>query len=161
MLSWRADPRGRRLADRHYSRQAVGHPQFAPPGRCLVLVTRDLGAVWTTSWPLADFVKHQWAGAWINSLFRRESGPLASELIRQAVAVTRWYFGEAPALGIVTFVDAAQVRRKRDPGRCYRKAGFQEVGTTQEAGLIALQLLPSAMPEPAAPWNPQLSLWTA
>lgn len=28
-------------------------------------------------------------------------------------------------MGIVTFVDAAKVRHKRDPGRCYRKAGFK------------------------------------
>lgn len=36
-LSWRADPRARPLADRHYNRQRIGAAQFVPPGRCLVL----------------------------------------------------------------------------------------------------------------------------
>lgn len=50
-------------------------------------------------------------------------------------------------LGMITFVDARKVRRKRDPGRCFRKAGFREVGATK-GGLIALQLLPHEMPAP-------------
>ncbi len=38
LLSWRADPLARAIADGHYSRQTVGAAQFVPPGRCLVLV---------------------------------------------------------------------------------------------------------------------------
>jgi hypothetical protein len=52
---------------------------------------------------------------------------------------------------MVTFIDAGKVRRKRDPGRCFRRAGFVEVGRTIDRGLIALQLTPAAMPQPAAP----------
>ena len=73
-LSWRADPRARVVADRHYNRQKPGEPQFVPPGRCLVLKTFDGSAVWVTSWPFADFVAHAWPGAFVNSLFRNESG---------------------------------------------------------------------------------------
>ena len=146
-LSDRADPRALPLADRHYNRQKPGTPQFVPPGRCLVLLTATAGAVWVTSWPFAEYVKHEWAGAWINSLFRRESGPIASELIRDAVAATRAFFGTPPALGMVTFVDASKTKRKRDPGRCYVKAGFRRVGRTK-GGLVALQLIPADMPEP-------------
>ncbi len=47
---------------------------------------------------------------------------------------------------MVTFVDPSKVRRKRDLGRCYRKAGFKEVGETKVNKLIALQLMPDAMP---------------
>jgi hypothetical protein len=148
-LSNRADPEARVIADRHYNRQHVGAPQFVPPGRCLVLKCE--GAFWVTSWPFAEWVKHEWAGAWVCSAFRREveCEHLASDLVRDAVAATRAQFGEPPPLGMITFVDAGKVRRKRDPGRCFRRAGFVEVGRTKDAGLVALQLLPGAMPEAA------------
>ncbi len=51
---------------------------------------------------------------------------------------------------MVTFVDPAKTRRKRDPGRCFRRAGFHAVGFTK-GGLVALQMLPAEMPEPCAP----------
>lgn len=138
------------LADRHYNRRKVGSPQFVPPGRCVVLLSSGADALWVTSWPFAAFVRHAWPGAWINSLFRNESAELSSELIREAIAATRFLFGEPPALGMVTFVDPDKTRRKRDPGRCYRRAGFHHVGETK-GGLVALQLLPAEMPLPQAP----------
>lgn len=111
--------------------------------------TADDSALWVTSWPFPEYVKHEWAGAWVNSLFRRESGPVASDLIREAVAVTR-HFWEPPEIGLVTFVDASKVKRKRDPGRCYRKAGFQVRGRTK-SGLICLGLDVNDMPDPISP----------
>jgi hypothetical protein len=149
-LSHRFDRAAVALADRHYNRQKPGTPQFVPPGRCLVLLTEAADALWVTSWPRAEFTKHRWAGAWVNSCFRREGPGLASEMIREAVAATLAYFGPPPALGMVTFVDTDKVRRKRDPGRCYLRAGFMAVGET-EGGLLAFQMVPEAMPEPAAP----------
>jgi hypothetical protein len=154
-VSHRFDRGARPLADRHYNRQTPGSPQFVPPGKCVVLVTADRSALWCTSWP--KFAQHEWVGAWINTLFRRESGPLASELIRAAVAATRHLFGEPPSMGMVTFVDAAKVRRKRDPGRCYLRAGFRFVGTTR-GGLIVLQMLPGEMPEASEPYGLTLDL---
>ena len=56
-LSHRADARALPIADRHYNRQKVGTPQFVPPGRCLVLLTEDAGALWVTSWPFAEYVR--------------------------------------------------------------------------------------------------------
>lgn len=139
------------LADRHYNRRKHGSPQFAPPGRCLVLRHGDpVCAFWITSWPFAQFVRHAWAGAWVCSAFRRESGPLASEMIRDAVAATRWYYGDPPPQGMITFVDRDKTRSKRDPGRCYRRAGFKVAGETR-GGLVALQLLGADMPFPVAP----------
>jgi hypothetical protein len=156
-LSYRADPFGAAIADRHYNRQAIGAPQFVPPGRCVVL--RAEGALWVTSWPIADYVQHEWAGAWINSCFRNERRDLylSSDLIREAIAATLAQWGEPPALGMVTFVDASKVRRKRDPGRCYRRAGFRHVGFTK-GGLWAFQLLPEEMPEPRAVFGSQMAL---
>jgi hypothetical protein len=45
----------------------------------------------------------------------------------------------------VSFVDASQARHKRDPGRCYRKAGWKHVGFTK-GGLWVFQQLPNEMP---------------
>lgn len=154
----RADPRAVALADRHYNRQKIGSPQFVPPGRCLVLLTDNADAVWVTSWPFAEYVKHAWAGAWVCSIFRNESEHLSSDLIREAVAVTRSVWPNVPALGMVTFVDAGKVRRKRDPGRCYLRAGWKVCGETK-GGLVALQILPADMPDPIAPARHQLSMF--
>lgn len=148
VLSHRFDAEVVPLADRHYNRQKVGSPQFAPPGRCLVLKTPAVDAFWITSWPFAEFVRHQWAGAWVCSAFRNESPHLSSSLISEAVAATRAHYGAPPEKGMVTFVNADKVRRKRDPGRCYLRAGFKVCGTTK-GGLIALQMLPSEMPAPS------------
>ena len=148
-ISWRADPAGASIADRHYSRQSHGSPQFAPPGRCLVLTTPT--ALWVTSWPYAEYVGHAWPGAWVCSVFRNEGDGLSSDLIRAAVAATRWRWPDVPELGMVTMVDPTKVRRKRDPGRCFLRAGFERVGTTVDRGLIVLQLRPGAMPGAVAP----------
>lgn len=142
----RAEPAALRLADRHYNRQKVGTPQYVPPGRCLCFLTHNADALWVTSWPFAEYVRHEWPGAWVNSLFRNEGPTLSSELIAAAVAATRATW-EPPALGIVSFVDAAKTRRKRDPGRCYRRAGWKHVGFTK-GGLWAFQQLPFEMPAP-------------
>lgn len=155
--SWRADPRAAALADRHYNRQKVGSPQFVPPGRCVVLRTPEKDAFWITSWPFAEYVKHAWPGAWICSAFRNESGHLSSELIREALAATLSIWPVPPDLGMVTFVDRSKTRPKRDPGYCYLMAGFQRVGKTK-GGLIALQLLPDAMPEAERPLHGQMVL---
>ena len=151
--SHRADKDVRPLADRHYNRQKIGSPQFAPPGRCLVLKTSELDAFWITSWPFAQYVKHAWAGAWVCSAFRNEGAHLSSELIRDAVAATLAEYGEPPSIGMITFVDTTKTRRKRDPGRCYLRAGFKNAGLTK-GGLIALQLLPEDMPDPMRATDP-------
>lgn len=155
-LTHRAGPAARALADRHYSRQKIGAPQFVPPGRCLVLLS-DSPAYWVTSWPFAKYVKHAWPGAWICSAFRNEGGVLSSFLIREAVACTCDRWPDIPDLGMVTFIDVEKVRHKRDPGRCFLKAGFEKVGYTK-GGLLALQLLPEAMPPPEPPIGSQISL---
>jgi len=152
-MSHRADPRGRVLADRHYNRQKIGASGFVPPGRCLVLLTENADALWVTSYPFAQYVKHAWAGAWVCSIFRNESAVLSSELIREALACTRWRWPDEPK-GMITFVDAAKTQRKRDPGRCFRRAGFTHVGYTA-GGLVALHCSVEDMPTAAPPQHSQ------
>lgn len=148
----RADRAAGRLADRHYNRQKIGATQFAPTGSCVVFLTDCGRGFWITSYPLAQWVRHAWAGAWICSAFRSEGAGKASELIRQAIAATRAHYGNPPPLGMVTFVDREKVRPtmvRSVPvwGWCYRKAGFVDAGETK-GGLLALQLWPDAMPGP-------------
>jgi hypothetical protein len=94
---------------------------------------------------------HEWAGAWVNSLFRNEGAGLSSRLILQAVAATKWRWLDAPDKGMITFVDSGEVGDGK-PGYCYQCAGFTHVGYTK-GGLHAWQILPNQMPEQKPPTN--------
>lgn len=147
-LSYSTDPVAREIADRHYNRQKIGSKRFVPPGRCLVLLARDHSALWVTSFPFAEFVLHAWAGAWMNSCFRNEGHGVASDLIREAVAITHWFYGPPPTQGMVTFIDPEKVPPSIDPqgnefwGYSYMRAKFKHVGYSK-SGLVAMQLKPS------------------
>jgi hypothetical protein len=109
----------------------------------------DAGALWVTSYPFAQYVRHAWAGAWVNSLFRNESDYRASDLIRQALIETKLEW-TPPPLGMVSFVDPKHVppvRRRGETiyGYCYLMAGFKHVGFTK-GGLWAWQILRHEMP---------------
>lgn len=159
-LSNRFDKDDLPLADRHYNRHKVGSPQFVPPGRCLVLkhmINGKAKALWVTSWPFAKYTRHAWAGAWVNSLFRKECDGDASTFIRDALAVTRWKWPEIPDLGMITFIDPihvnpVKIRGRPTWGRSYFEAGFNHVGYTK-GGLWAFQILPSNIPEAKPPLN--------
>lgn len=90
---WLVVPKGddscRRLADRHYSRQTVGAPQFTRPGHNLVLRTALGDAVWVT-W---SGVRDDGLRAWECTIFRNESARLSSDMIRAAVAATQAEWG--------------------------------------------------------------------
>lgn len=158
--SHRADPIARQIADRHYNRQKPGTPQFVPPGSCCVFITKNQKAFWVTSAPIAKYVKHAWAGAWVCSAFRSEDAGRASDLIRWAVAATRAHYKDhIPDLGMITFIDRQKVkpiivRGKPTWGYTWKRAGFQVAGETK-GGLLALQLLPRDMP-PSCPAQPPL-----
>lgn len=159
LRSWRADPAANAVAKRHYNSQSPDSAQWVKPGACVCYRTIEGGAIWSSSAPFAEYVKHAWAGAWENSTFRNERRDLylSSDLIREAVAATLADWGDPPPLGMVTFIDPDKTRRKRDPGRCYRRAGFEHVGYTQ-GGLYVLQLPPERMPEPSPCLDWQLGL---
>lgn len=139
----------RALADRHYNRQKVGSPQFVPPGQSVVL--DHPRALWVTSWPI--YRRDGWSDTWMCTVFRNEGAGRSSDLIVQAVAATRWLLGDPNERGMVTFVDPSKVRAKRDPGRCFLRAGFVRVGLTKINKLVVLQLLPDKMPGPEQPFG--------
>lgn len=133
----RSDTRARRLADRHYSRQSVGAVDFTPPGRVFVLLGADDQAVWACCENLDGGGEYRFRC----TIFRREgTAPRASDLIRAATAITqdrwlrRWGGARAP---LTTEIDCAAVRRKRDPGRCFLRAGWRPTGHTSR-GLLVL-----------------------
>ncbi len=155
-ISHRFDRRALPLADRHYNRQKPESPQFVPPGRNLVLLTEDASALWVSLWQA--HIDHAWPDSWTNCLFRNESEHLASELIIEAVAATRSYWGEPPQNGLITFVDSDAVRSS-NPGYCYQMAGFSKVGVTKHRGLLAYQLMAGEMPEPEPAHGSQFDLF--
>lgn len=149
----KCDPRARAMADRHYNRQKPGAACFTPPGRSVVLW--QPGAVWASIWQ--DKQDHEWPGSWMCSIFRNESAPeMSSHLIRQACAITRSQWGEPRRM--ITFVDDRRVRPKRDPGYCFRCAGFAEVGRTRVNGLRVLALAPADYPPAMPAYSAQLVL---
>jgi hypothetical protein len=162
-LSHRYDKSVLPLANRHYNRQKPETPQFVPPGRCLVLKHGSpVDAFWVTSWQ--EYAMHAWQGAWLCSAFRSEQRAVtASALIHDAVAATRWRFGDAPELGMVTFLDRDHVRPTRVRGQSvygwtWMRVGFEPDGQTK-GGLLAFRLSPERMPEPKPPAQTQLDLW--
>ena len=166
-LSHRFDRAALPLADAHYNRQKPGSPQFVPPGRCVVLLAGEPAhSLWVTSWPLAEYTKHKWAGAWVNSCFRRTEGVhVASDMITAGIAATRAVYGDPPALGMITFIDRDEVkptmvRGVKVWGWTYLKAGFVVAGESQ-SGLLCLQMMPERMPEPVAAIGSQGRLFAA
>jgi hypothetical protein len=143
------DPRARRLADRHYSRQTPGADNFMPPARCLVLLTQEARAVWG----VAENLDPAGALRWRCTIFRNEARELylSSELVEEATRLTytfwtRHYRGRPP-VPLTTEIDPGQTRRKRDPGRCFRRAGWREIGLTPGGhGRPVLVLLEAPQP---------------
>lgn len=79
--------------------------------------------------------------------------PLSSEMIRDAIAVTRWAWGDVPEKGMVSFIDPSKVMpvmRHGVPvwGYSYVRAGFKLVGRTKTKGLLVYQILGEDMPDP-------------
>lgn len=89
VITNKGDQDCRLLADRHYSRQKVGSPQFCRPGRNLVLRAKDGNAVWVT-W---SGIRDDGLDAWECTIFRNESDHRSSDLIREAVEITLQEWG--------------------------------------------------------------------
>lgn len=128
----------RLLADRHYSRQTVGDKQFCRPGKNLVLRTALGDAAWVT-W---QGIRDDGLQAWECTIFRNESEYLSSELIREAIEITVEYWGKPPRDGIITTVNPNKIKSV-NPGCCFKKAGFKQIGQTKVNKLFILQIKPA------------------
>lgn len=132
------DERVRWVFDRHYSRRHYTDGRtpklFVGPGEKMVLITPGLDAIFVWRRFIDDAIPRQEGVNW--AVFRNESPLLSSDLVRSAVkrARCRW-----PSQRLYTYVDPKRVRRKRDPGRCFIRAGWTRCGVTR-GGLVILDL---------------------
>lgn len=121
---------------RHYTaRQTRKIRQFVGPGEKMVLLTPDARALFV--WRLERYTLNGQVGANC-SVFRNEGPHRSSDLIRKAdlMAWERW-----PGERLYTYVDPNKTRHKRDPGRCFLRAGWRHHGWTKK-GLRILEHLP-------------------
>lgn len=145
-----SNPRDReaaRLYDRHYTRLkfrpgSIGKNQITSTERALVLVTANHDALWTTQWP-DPRARNDGRHIWLNSIFRNEGDVLSSDLISEAVAITRWYWWPfVPPDGFVSYI-APQCVKSSNPGYCYQKSRprFEKMpNRTKGLGLIEYNL---------------------
>lgn len=131
-----SDWRLRGLRDRHYS-GGVGGRTVGPPGRRLAFVTFDGAAGWLSHWPYPELSFHGQGDRFICSLFRNEGAGLSSQMIEEAITLTEERWGAAPD-GWLTFVKAAAVA-SANPGYCFKCAGFELAGVSQDQRLLVLK----------------------
>lgn len=136
----------------HYSRAKPDSKELGPPGQKIVLMGSDNKALWGSHRPAP------WAGVPRMDgfeghscfIFRNDGGPLSSLLIREAVAYTVKLWGIA---AFITYVAIEKVNHKRDPGRCFIRAGFYPVGIrnkTKHGRMLRLEMSRIVVAECAA-----------
>lgn len=131
------NPSGMAIFQRHYTARARRKIfQCVGPGEKTLLLTPDALAFFAWRKFISD------AGEMgVNCAIFRNEGSAAgrsSDLIRSAAAIAwaRW-----PGERLYTYVDPKHTRRKRDPGRCFLRAGWRHVGWTPR-GLRVLHAMP-------------------
>lgn len=115
----------REIFGSHYSRRKYADGRnpllFVGPGEKMVLVSPEADAlfVWRKFISMDDQTGVNCA------VFRNEGARRSSELITEAddLAWQRW-----PGERLYTYVNPQKVRHKRDPGRCFLRAGWSHVG---------------------------------
>lgn len=132
------NPIGRAIFDRHYSRHFYKDGRkpklFVGPGQKMVLLTygNDALFVWR------KFISSDGQKGVNCAVFRNESKLLSSELILEAeqLAWRRW-----PKERLYTYVAPTKIKSK-NPGFCFKKAGWKQCGITKVNKLIILEKLP-------------------
>lgn len=137
------DPRAVALYQRHYSRNPqvsfATHVRygFVAEGESMILLTGDAQAIF--AWQRCLIERMDGQTGICCSVFRNEGEVLSSLLIREAdeLAWGRW-----PGERHFTYVAPGKVRRKRDPGRGFVRAGWQVCGRNKDGRLLILERLP-------------------
>lgn len=127
---------GRSIFNGHYSRRTYKDGRdpllYVGPGGKVVLITPDATALF--AWRLFISDAHELG---VNcAVFRNEGPSLSSNLIVAAhpFAWNRW----PSERRLYTYVDPTKIRKKRDPGRCFLRAGWRHCGWTA-SGLRILE----------------------
>lgn len=126
----------------HYSRAKPDSKELGPPGQKIVLMGVDGKALWGSHRPAPWAEASRMDGFEGHScfIFRNDGGPQSSGLIRAAIAITAIEWNLAP---FITYVAIDKVRRKRDPGRCFIKAGFRPIrikSKTKHGRMLRLEM---------------------
>ena len=135
----------RRMAARHYSfwrhHNRPMSNEVGPPGQKIILLTADSKALWGSHrpHPNAGIVRVDGLNGMFCFIFRNEGYPLAlsSELIREAVALTRSRWG---IMDFWTYVAKDKIQSS-NPGYCFLQAGFEHDGWVESAKLGTLRRL--------------------
>ena len=135
------------LYEKHYSAYRYRHGrqrvQFVGPGEKVVLRTWDASALFVWRKFIDDCIDERTGErqAGVNcAVFRNESGWRSSDLIRQADAIADCLW---PYCRHYTYVDAASIA-SRNPGYCFRCAGWRRCGVTK-SGLLVFERSESAL----------------
>lgn len=136
------DERAFDIFTRHYTfrkwriRTGKNGKRMAGPGETIVLIGKDGKALFI--WKKQKYSQDGQTG--VNcAVFRTEhkkgEGPLASDLLLQAeqIAHNRW-----PQERLFTYVNPREVKSK-NPGYCFKVAGWKRVGITKARKLIILE----------------------
>lgn len=138
----------RSMFDRHYSRQKYRDGRspliFVGPGEKMVLMTPDALAIFVWRKFIDDCIDERTneRQAGVNcAVFRNEGTQRSSDLIRAADNLA---WNEWPSLRLYTYVAPDKVRHKRDPGRCFLKAGYRYCGWTKSGKRVLEKMRPEA-----------------
>ena len=136
-----ADPTATALYLRHYSARRKDlrrGAKFVGPGSYIVLLTPEGDAlfVWRRFRDALDDGTGRAQEGISCACFRNEGSQLSSELVLAAEPFAWAKWPEESRL--YTLVNAKKVRPKRDPGRCFRKAGWNTCGWSR-GGLLILE----------------------
>ncbi len=122
------DPTGMAIFMRHYTaRERRKVFQFVGPGEKEVLITEDARALFVWRKFISDAGEEG-----VNcAVFRNEGSEAgqSSDLILAAIEVARRRW---PTERLYTYVNPSKVRHKRDPGRCFLRAGFRKMRRNQK-----------------------------
>jgi hypothetical protein len=140
----KADARAVWHADRHYSRQKVGTPQFMPPGQTIVLLSLDELAVfgWHRPHPTSGLKAMHGYDGWTCTIFRNESPVLSSLLILDAERAIAEFGHDIGPDGLLTYVWDSKVSSP-NPGYCFKRAGWSRIGRSTDGRKTLLQKLPT------------------
>jgi hypothetical protein len=134
------DPRGAKLADRHYSRRKVGSPQFMPPGETVILLSSDEKAVfgWWRPHPASGIKAMNGLDGWTCTIFRNEGNELSSSLILAAEQFLIELGVSIGPSGLITYVWDKKVKSS-NPGACFKAAGWKRTGRSADGKKTLLQ----------------------
>lgn len=109
----------------------------------MVLLTDDGLACWAA----CEHLDNAGGRLWRCTLFRNEGPMLSSDLVREGTERTFAYWRRRwrglPSIPFTTEVDASKTRRKRDPGRCFLRAGWRRTGTSPKGLALFVAPMPS------------------